>query len=67
MTRPLMILGFVYLLLAGYFAFYYPPIYMGAAGTIGTILIIVDIELNKLKMRLEKLETASTPPATEEV
>ena len=66
MTRPLMILAFVYLLLAGYFAIYYPPTYMGAAGSLGIILIIVDMEFKKLKTRLDKLET-SAPPETEEV
>ena len=61
-----MILGFVYLLLAGYFAIYYPPIYLGAAGSLGIILIIVDMEFKKLKTRLDKLETPSAPPGTEE-
>jgi len=67
MTRPLLILGFVYLVVAGYFAFYYPPVYLGAAGSFGIILIIIDMEVNKLKMRLKALEADSAPPETEEI
>ena len=66
LTRPLMILGFAFLLTAVYFAIYYPPVYLGAAGALGIILIIVDMEFNKLKIRLDRLVTPSAAPETEE-
>ena len=69
MTRPLLILGTVFLLVAVYL------LIAGSGGLdawqlgliLGILLIIIDLDINKLRTKLAKLETASAPPATEEV
>ena len=64
--HPLRILGIVFLLTAVYFAVYLPPEFLFSPSALGISLIAVDIEEQKLKDRLEKLESTATPPVTEE-
>jgi hypothetical protein len=68
MSRPVLILGLLFLLTAVY-------LFFGAGDGVaswqvglilGISLIAVDLEFNKLKVRLEKLETPLAPPVTEE-
>jgi len=67
-ARPIMIMGFVFILGAVFISLdnSLSNELIGLSAISGITFIIVDMELKKLKTRLEKPETPSAPPVTEE-
>ena len=67
--NPIMIMGFLFCLVAVYLVIddFTGGWLIGVCCMTGSSLLFVDVEVKKLKTRLDKLETPSAPPETQEV
>lgn len=64
--RPLITLAGAFFFVAMYHAVYESPLFIFAPAALCVCCIIADLELKQLKDRLEKLESSTTPPVTDE-